>query len=168
MDADGLRDSLRDSPLLRLVSIAGHLTGQRWSRLMSEQHGMTAAQVNALLMIAWGTGRGLTHGTPGRATHADLARRLWIKPASLTGIVDALERSGYVRRERDEADRRVVWLVLTDAGRGRVREVGAHVRRELVDPVNRTTPEREAIIRDYLIDLIMNYCTEETDDEQPG
>src|SRR5882762_4956839 len=37
-----------------------------------------------------------------------LARRAGLHPATLTGILDRLERGGWVARERDPADRRAV------------------------------------------------------------
>jgi DNA-binding MarR family transcriptional regulator len=37
-----------------------------------------------------------------------LARRLGLHPATMTGILDRLERGGWVARERDPADRRAV------------------------------------------------------------
>lgn len=46
-----------------------------------------------------------------------IARRLMVTPAVVTGIVDRLEKRGYVRRQADSEDRRVVRLALTDAGR---------------------------------------------------
>lgn len=39
-----------------------------------------------------------------------LARRTGLHPATLTGIVDRLERGGWVARERDPSDRRAVVL----------------------------------------------------------
>jgi len=37
-----------------------------------------------------------------------LARRAGLHPATITGILDRLERGGWVTRERDQADRRAV------------------------------------------------------------
>jgi DNA-binding MarR family transcriptional regulator len=46
-----------------------------------------------------------------------LARRAGLHPATITGILDRLERGGWVARDRDQADRRVVTVrVLRDRG----------------------------------------------------
>ncbi|WP_395812148.1 MarR family winged helix-turn-helix transcriptional regulator [Archangium minus] len=45
-----------------------------------------------------------------------LARRLRVTPAVITGLLDRLERHGYVRREADPDDRRRLRMVLTEAG----------------------------------------------------
>jgi DNA-binding MarR family transcriptional regulator len=49
-----------------------------------------------------------------------LARRAGLHPATMTGILDRLERGGWIARERDPADRRAV---LIRAERGRSAEV---------------------------------------------
>jgi DNA-binding MarR family transcriptional regulator len=46
-----------------------------------------------------------------------MARRLMVAPTVLTGIVDRLEKRGFVRRENDPLDRRKLRLCLTDDGR---------------------------------------------------
>jgi DNA-binding MarR family transcriptional regulator len=164
-----LRRSLEAAPVLRLIALAGHVTSQQWSRLMNQQHGMTSAGVNTLLMLAWGTGRGgVEEGTPGRATNAELARRLWIRPATMSGIVDTLIKADYVARTRDVEDRRVVWLTLTEAGKARVGEIGDQLR-DAFNPEHVTPdPEHEKIIREFLIDLIMTYRDKESFDEWAG
>jgi len=103
-----LQERLRTWPLLRLLTLAGHSTGNRFRRLLADEDGLSPGAAAVLTMLAWGTGRGLAAGTPGRATHSDLAARCMIAPATVTGIVSTLEKAGYVRRERDTADRRVV------------------------------------------------------------
>lgn len=51
------------------------------------------------------------------ATMSAMARRLMVAPTVLTGIVDRLERRGYIRREDDPTDRRKLRLCLSDEGR---------------------------------------------------
>ena len=48
----------------------------------------------------------------GPLTASELARRAGITTASVTGVIDRLEAVGYVRRERDRADRRKVVVTL--------------------------------------------------------
>jgi MarR family transcriptional regulator for hemolysin len=50
------------------------------------------------------------------STQLDLARSLGIEGPTLTRHLENLERSGYVRRERSESDRRAVRVELTEAG----------------------------------------------------
>jgi DNA-binding MarR family transcriptional regulator len=55
-------------------------------------------------------------------TAGELAKRAELSPASMTVMLDQLERDGVVRRRRSEIDRRQVIVSLTDAGRERVAE----------------------------------------------
>lgn len=50
----------------------------------------------------------------GRATSGALATEMGLTSGSVTAMVDRLERSGHVRRERDTEDRRRVFVVPTD------------------------------------------------------
>lgn len=66
----------------------------------------------------------------GAVRPARLAERLHVTPRSVTDVVDALVEAGYVRRDRDPADRRAQLVVPTEDGRaaeGRSREVRARV-----------------------------------------
>jgi len=154
-EEERLRATLSDSPLLRLVALAGHVTSQRFGRVMGRQHGLTSTGAAALAVLGWGQGRGLDKGTPGRATHAELARRMWIAPATLTGVIDTLEKAGYVRRERDESDRRVVWLAVTEAGQARVHAIGRDARELFLPTEAECDPAKEKIVREFLVDLIV-------------
>ena len=54
------------------------------------------------------------------ATAGTLARVAGLNPATVTGMVDHLEHLGLVERRRDDQDRRVCYLSLTEAGRAQV------------------------------------------------
>jgi DNA-binding MarR family transcriptional regulator len=63
----------------------------------------------------------------GPLSPSDLARRSGQHPATMTGILDRLERGGWIERVRDQSDRRGV---LVSAARGRASQV---LRLYLVD-----------------------------------
>ena len=52
----------------------------------------------------------------GRRSARELGRECDMLASTATGVIDRLERDGYVRRERDLDDRRVVWVQLTEKG----------------------------------------------------
>ncbi|WP_078849574.1 MarR family winged helix-turn-helix transcriptional regulator [Streptomyces sp. NRRL F-5126] len=60
---------------------------------------------------------------------ADLAARLEVVPRAVTTLTDGLEANGWVRRVPDPANRRVIRIELTDAGRGALMDLRA-ARRE--------------------------------------
>jgi MarR family transcriptional regulator, organic hydroperoxide resistance regulator len=53
----------------------------------------------------------------GRGTMCDLIERSFQSGPTLTRIMDRMVAAGLVTRERDEQDRRLVYILLTDAGR---------------------------------------------------
>jgi MarR family transcriptional regulator, organic hydroperoxide resistance regulator len=137
-----------------LTALAGHLLSRRWSRLMSQQHGVTIAGGTVLLLLAGG-----------EATPRQVARRMWVNPATITGIVDTLERDGLVERRRDAADRRQVRLSLTPRGRSLAVEVGAAARAQLRPTPTELDPELAAVVRRYLIETITTHMEESDVDE---
>lgn len=52
----------------------------------------------------------------GSNTISELSKRFGVDPSTLVPTVDALQRKGYLTRQRDLHDRRRVLLTLTDAG----------------------------------------------------
>ncbi|HWI21753.1 MAG TPA: MarR family transcriptional regulator, partial [Baekduia sp.] len=53
----------------------------------------------------------------GEAVAGDLAKAAGLSPASISTMLDNLERDGIVERRRSGDDRRVVVVTLTDSGR---------------------------------------------------
>jgi len=79
----------------------------------AERIGINVTDLNCL-NILWLSGGDMTAG--------DLARVTGLTTASITGVLDRLEQSGFVHRERDTQDRRRV-IVRPDPVRG-ARDVG--------------------------------------------
>ncbi len=52
----------------------------------------------------------------GRMTVSELAESLGVSLSAITVTADKLCRSGIMRRQRSEQDRRVVWVMLTEEG----------------------------------------------------
>lgn len=76
-------------------------------------HDLTHAQWVPLFKIAKGESD----------TMAALAREMCLDPGAMTRSIDRLEAKGLLQRVRSEEDRRVVKLVLTEAGRDTARRV---------------------------------------------
>lgn len=55
-------------------------------------------------------------GLSGPAAIAGIGQRLGVSPSTMTGLVDRLERQGYVERRRHPTDRRATFLMLTRKG----------------------------------------------------
>ena len=68
---------------------------------------LTQGQIRALFTI----------DVKGEATAGELARAAELSPASVSTMLDHLERDGIVERRRSDHDRRVVVVTLTESGR---------------------------------------------------
>lgn len=73
----------------------------------------------------------------GQCQVSELAECLGVSLSATTGIVDRLYRSKLVTRERDEKDRRVVWVRPTEVGSRLLKEVEARRRERMSQTLGR-------------------------------
>jgi len=97
-------------------------------------HGLSAGEYAVLVHLSESPDDGVRM--------CDLAEALHLSPSGLTRRVDAMVRSGLVRREPWTEDRRVMRAVLTPEGRARLERAApdhvASVRRHFVDRLSTT------------------------------
>jgi DNA-binding MarR family transcriptional regulator len=95
-----------------------HSVLERRANRVMEEHGLTVPQWMALGCIGHCGEKGIRH--------SELGNRLMLSKAPVTGVVDRLERAGYVRRVGDSVDRRVSRIMILPEGETawkRVRQV---------------------------------------------
>jgi DNA-binding MarR family transcriptional regulator len=83
-----------------------------------------------------------------RSTPAELAELAGVTRATMTGLVDTLERDGLVKRQPDPADRRMMTVHLTPRGRECLRRIlPGHFQRmkELMSPLSEA--DRRNLVR---------------------
>ena len=122
-----------------LIRAAGRFTDADTRAL--RHHGLSIAG-RLLLATIEGAGEALPASV--------LADRLLVSGASITSLVDTLERKGLVRRVRPENDRRVVLVELTSAARPVIDEFLAEVTALHAAEFSIFTPEE----REKLISLL--------------
>ena len=89
-------------------------------------------------------------------THGELAARLHVQPATVTKMVQRMEKAGFVERGPDPEDQRVSRVYLTDAGRAIQTEV-KQVWRALEDETfDGFTLEECALLRRFLLQMREN------------
>ncbi|MGP4001014.1 MarR family winged helix-turn-helix transcriptional regulator [Streptomyces sp. 8N706] len=110
-----------------------------------EPLGLTPAQSRLL--------RAVTH-FPEPPRMADLAQRLEVVPRAVTTLVDALEANGSVRRVPDPANRRVVRIEVTEAGRSTLRALRTARRAAAEDILAPLTAEQREVLGGLLTDLM--------------
>ena len=77
-----------------------------YSKNAERMTGLTGPQLWAMKLLA--------NSAPLRIS--ELARLMYLRPATVVGIIDRLENKGLVSRTRSHTDRRAVDVVLTEAG----------------------------------------------------
>lgn len=93
---------------VRLLHAHASTTRALSGSLLAE-HGLTLNDYEALLRLA--------RADEGRMRRVDLADELLLTASGVTRLLDGLEAAGYVERASCATDRRVVYAVITDAGR---------------------------------------------------
>jgi DNA-binding MarR family transcriptional regulator len=83
-------------------------------------------------------------------TPKDLAAHLQLSTAAASGLVDRLERGGYVRREPHPSDRRGIAVVLTEDGRQRAGDTIGAVYTRLLDLAESLSPDAASTVLGFL------------------
>ena len=76
------------------------------SRRLASEHHLTTPQLLCLRLLA----------QEGTLTAGAVARELYLSQATITGVLDRLEKRGLIERRRDQTDRRRVSIHLSPAG----------------------------------------------------
>jgi len=128
---------------LRRLSIDLDAVGQRFATL----HGLGRTDVRALVAIMDAARRGeaLTAGALGRTVD--------LSSASVTALVDRLERVGHVRRVRDADDRRRVTLEISPAAMAAGAEFFGALNRDLMAAMAAYPDDEVAVVHRFLTDM---------------
>lgn len=81
---------------------------------------------------------------------SELARRMYLHPATVVGILDRLEKQGLAVRMRSTEDRRVVMIALTEQGRALVKKAPKLAQGLLVEGLERLTTKKLMVIAQAL------------------
>ena len=130
---------LSDEDYARLLTVRSGLRRfERWSAEQAAEQGVTANQHQLLLAIR---GHAAADGSAG-LTITQAAEILLIRHHSAVELVDRCERAGLVERTRDDEDRRVVRLRLSEKGEQLLADLsGAHL-----EELARLTPLFETML----------------------
>ncbi len=129
--------------LLRRLNVELDAVGQRFA----DVHGLNRTDVRALVAIMDAARRGeaLTAGRLGEAVD--------LRSASVTALVDRLERVGHVRRVRDPEDRRRVGLEMSETAMAAGAEHFGGLARDLVAAMEGYCDEELAVVRRFLTEM---------------
>jgi DNA-binding MarR family transcriptional regulator len=125
-------DSLRSTILWVRLNMTFQLIYQEIQKTLKKER-LTLPQMDILVCL--GRAEGLTLG--------EIGDRLGVTGGNVTGVVDRLERSGFVYRDRDKKDRRVVRAKLTSKGRGLHDEILPIFKNKWNEIMNILEPEEQ-------------------------
>jgi DNA-binding MarR family transcriptional regulator len=93
-------------------------------------------------------------------TASQLAEETGLSTGAITGVVDRLEKAGYVRRKRDQSDRRLVFInPLLDKAMAKLSPIFDPIKQASRSLYSKYSDEELAIILDFVINC--NKMTQE-------
>lgn len=117
---------------LRRILRASEMHG----RELAQSAGMTPVQLRVVQIVA----------ETGSSTGTAIAKRMHVAPATVTAIIDKLERAGHVSREQSLTDRRQTMIVLTDQGRAALARAPDALQQKFATDFDRLEDWEQAMI----------------------
>jgi DNA-binding MarR family transcriptional regulator len=84
----------------------------------------------------------------------EISKKMYLHPSTITGLIDRLEKKGYVERERDQKDRRVVNILLTPEGQGLIKRAPHPIQGKMIYGLMRLNKEGLNTIHDSFKKLV--------------
>ena len=129
---------------VRLAAKRLHHAMERWT----ESYGLTESRLQILTCLYFDPDHQMPLG--------ELAEAQNLVPRTITGLIDNLERDGFVRRVPDSADRRSVRAQLTSAGLARIEAMRKDAFQQQAEGTEGLTPDQLAELRHLCLLLVQN------------
>ena len=130
--------SVNHETLLSLVRTSSLM--QKLSDRFFSRFGLTDVQFNILMILK-------EHGSAG-LSQQELSEHLIVTKSNVVGLIDRLERSGYVKRMSHPSDRRFNQIVLTPMGRKLELKIEESYFTEVDKMMNAlSNPQKRAVIQ---------------------
>ena len=117
---------------------------QDYSQEVSNKFGITGPQLWALKTISQNESLYLS----------ELGKRMYLHPSTITGLIDRLEKKGYVERSRDQKDRRVIYVQLTPKGKRIVKKAPNPIQGKMIYGLRKLKAEELNSIYDSALKLV--------------
>ena len=124
------------------IRLTSEMMDQPWARYLRKTEGISPSQYNLLRIL-----RGA--GVNGR-TMSEISERMINRDPDVTRLADRTVKLGLARRMRDEVDRRVVKLFITEKGLEMLGRLDEAVVVFLKQALGALGPERLRMLRDLL------------------
>lgn len=111
--------------------------GSMYTKELNKKYQVSAAQLNCLIA--------LYENGPLSSSH--IARHIFVKPSTVTGIIDRLEQKGLAKRTRSSPDRRVITIELTTEGYQLAENAPPPIQQKVMDGLRSlSTQEAQSIL----------------------
>lgn len=114
------------------------------SRKLASEYELTAPQLVCLRQLS----------KDGPLAPSRLAREVSLSQATITGIVDRLERAGLVERRRDQKDRRQVSIHVTQKGNELVQRAPLPLQERFAGRLEKLGQQKQALIDTTLKEIV--------------
>jgi MarR family transcriptional regulator, organic hydroperoxide resistance regulator len=104
---------------------------QDYSHEVSGRFGVTGPQLWALKTIS----------REGSLPLGELSKKMYLDPSTISGVIDRLESKGYVMRDRNQEDRRVVKVRLTPTGQSLVEKAPSPAQGKMIHGLRRLSED---------------------------
>lgn len=140
-----MTDTLLDDNIGVILATLSREQRKRMDALLTD-YGLHVGQDMVLMNVSEADG----------CTQNEIAECLGVQPATVTRMLQRIERNGLIERRKDPDDNRITRVYLTEAGRqqeGRLTDLWAQVEADLVKGM---TPLEQALLRRLLLQMIQN------------
>lgn len=141
----------------RLIAEVARLIREDFRR-RAQHLSLTQPQSRLLLIIS---------REPG-INQASLAGLLEVHPVTVTQSVDRLEKAGWLRRERQESDRRSVSLFVTDQAKPILAELDGIANQTRAATLAGLSVDEQAALEAMLLRIKTNFCGTDAEGQQDG
>ena len=117
---------------------------QNFSHEVSTKFGITGPQLWVLKTIF----------KNGSLPLGELSKKMYMHPSTITGVIDRLEKKGYVSRDRDRKDRRVIKVQLTPKGKRLVKRAPNPVQGKMLHGLRGLKKEKLDLIHESVQTLV--------------
>ena len=117
---------------------------QDYSQTVYSHFGITGPQLWALKTLS----------KRGSLSLGELSEGMYLHPSTVSGVVDRLEKKGYVVRNRTEKDRRVIKVQLTPKGKIVVKRAPNPVQGKMIYGLRKLKKEKLILIDESVQELV--------------
>jgi DNA-binding MarR family transcriptional regulator len=117
---------------------------QDYSHEVSNKFGITGPQLWALKTISQNESLYLS----------ELSKSMYLHPSTITGVIDRLEKKDLVERNRDQKDRRVIYVQLTPKGKRIVKKAPNPIQGKMIYGLGKLRKEQLNSICDSVKKLV--------------